>query len=119
MNSTSSPTKLRKKTPREVFVYRYVQIDKKGLKRDLIGNYTAESDLNTVLHGVGPGRYRLEWRDAKRLVLKVGVYEVDHTGRFWRSKPLRKKRKVGRPQHVPPPPPAPVSPYYGGPYRSR
>lgn len=87
----------------QVFIYRYLRRTRLGQPRELVDNFTPQSDLERVVRDCGPGRYRLEWRDDKRWVTKVRVWVVLRNGEIVDGRPLRRRRKVGSPVHVPPP----------------
>lgn len=84
----------------EYLVYRYVQQTSKGLRREFVVNVLPGSNIRTVLHHAGPGRYRIEARDRRRQVCKVYVYNVYPDGHIARSGPLKKKPKIPAPRFV-------------------
>lgn len=85
----------------EFLVYRYGEITRRGLKRQLLGNYTAQSDLRTALQSHGVGRYRVEYRDRRRQVVEVLVFTVLRDLSVKRARPLKKPRKLPPPMHLP------------------
>jgi hypothetical protein len=104
--SQPTPTKKQKssKIPEaatEFFVYRCLKPTETGMARELVGAFVIKSSLNTVLYHAGPGRYRVEYRDEKRAILKVSLWVVYSDGQVKRGVPLKKKRKVGPAKFVP------------------
>lgn len=75
-----------------------------GRKRALALNLTVESDLHVSLYSLGVGRYRVEWRDRRRFVVRVEVWEVRDDGVVARVAPMQRRRAktVPPPQHVAP-----------------
>jgi hypothetical protein len=49
--------------PVEMFFWRLCERTPNGMRRELVYNATADSDLPTVLWSLGVGRFRVEWRD--------------------------------------------------------
>ena len=83
----------------EIWIYRYdLEAKNRGSRRDLLFNATASSGVENALHRLfGAGRFRLEWRDAKRWIVRVKVVEIDTKGRVVERKRAPAKRVVGPP----------------------
>ncbi len=88
-----------KREAHEVFVYRYDR--SMGRTREFVGNFTLATDLPRVLLTAGRGRYRVEWRDDRRWIVRVEVMVVRSDGRVVRGEPLLGPRKVGPPRDLP------------------
>jgi len=86
----------------EIFIYRCKTPTETGMKRELIGNFVRGSDIVRVMSHSGPGRYRVEYRDAQRSIVGVRIYEVARDGSVQRAQALKKRRKVPPPTYVPP-----------------
>jgi hypothetical protein len=98
---TQAPSKRRFPTATEIFVYWCDPPTAKGMTRQLIGNFLRGSSIHRVMRDSGPGRYRIEYRCPKRLIVGVELYGVDRTGEVYRAKPLKKPDKVPPPVFVP------------------
>lgn len=94
---------------KEVFIYR---LPPTGRSRTLVDNITPASDLGAVLRQHGVGRYRLEWRDRKRAIMRVRLAIVRADGSTDWALPKGRPRRVPPPRTVPLPlpQPPPVSP---------
>ncbi len=88
----------------QIFLYRYLTRTRRGQPRELVDNFTVRSDLERVVRDIGPGRYRLEWRDNNRWIVRVRVWVVRENGEVVVGKPRRPRRKVGPPIQVGRPP---------------
>jgi hypothetical protein len=88
--------------PVEMFFWRLCERTPNGMRRELVYNATAGSDLPTVLWSLGVGRFRVEWRDRRRLVVRVEAWAVYPDGVCERVPPMvrRRLRSVPPPQHV-------------------
>lgn len=88
--------------PVEVFFWRLCERTPTGMRRELAYNATVDSDVPTVLWSLGEGRFRVEWRDRRRFVVRVEAWVVYPDGACGRVPPMarRRRRKVPRPQHV-------------------
>jgi len=98
---TKAPPRVKFPTATEVFVYWCDAPTAKGMTRQLIGNFIRGSSIHRVMRDSGPGRYRIEYRCPKRLIVGVELYGVDRDGEVYRAKPLKKPDKVPPPVYVP------------------
>lgn len=100
--SAEVPRKRPFPTATELFVYLCNAPTKTGMTRELIGNFVRGSSIHRVMLRTGPGRYRVEYRCPKRLVVGVRLFEVTRDGEVYRAKPLKKPDKIPPPTYVPP-----------------
>jgi hypothetical protein len=85
----------------EALIYRLIDGSR---RRTLVDHITATSDYKQVLRSKGPGRYRVEWRDARRWIVAAQGYWVYPNGRVEQvrgRRPPRRPRKLGQPRRVP------------------
>ena len=100
--SATVPRKVLFPTATELFVYLCNAPTKTGMTRELIGNFVRGSSIQQVMRHTGPGRYRVEFRCPKRLVVGIRLFEVTRDGEVRRAKPLKKPDKIPPPTYVPP-----------------
>ena len=100
--SATVPRKVLFPTATELFVYLCNAPTKTGMTRELIGNFVRGSSIQRVMRHTGPGRYRVEFRCPKRLVVGIRLFEVTRDGEVRRAKPLKKPDKIPPPTYVPP-----------------
>lgn len=89
-------------SPVEIFFWRMGESTANGARRTLAYNATVGSDFAAVLRSLGVGRYRVEWRDRRRFVVRVETWAVYPDGACARvpALPRRRPRTVPPPQHV-------------------
>ena len=79
----------------EMFVYRYLPSGGRGGSRTLVFNCVL-TDPQKLLARFEHGRYRVEWRDSRRQIVKVETFKVGRIGVY-------RPGRIRPPRRVPPP----------------
>lgn len=87
----------------ELWIYRYdTSATNRGGRRELVFNAKPEGGAEHSLYRLfGAGRYRLEWRDERRWLVRVKVVDVAKNGLRDGPKPKAVKRTVPPPKPLP------------------